>query len=332
VVEPVATANVPPTQVGAAAAASTAIADWPHPAPAPGIVFVSVFLLLAACPMLLLLPVWHSPAADAQDHGNGGSDGVLGRLAPFVVNSLQMELVRIAPGTFRMGSDPDAGRADEIPAHEVKLTRPFYLGKHEVTQAQFEQVMGTNPSHFTDERGGGPDFPVESVTWHEADEFCRRLSALPEEKAAGRRYRLPTEAEWEYACRAGTTTPFAGGETLSGAVANFDCTFPAGDAPPSEAARQRPVSVGSFPPNPWGLYDMHGNVWEWCADWSSPYPDAAGVRVNPQGPALGSGKIVRGGGWCSYGWLCRSATRFSMAPARRARDIGFRVAMTLDRP
>src|SRR5262249_29827499 len=179
------------------------------------------------------------------------------------------------------------------------LTRSYYMEATPVTQQQFEKVMGgpiANPSTFTQANGGGPDFPVESVNWFEAEDFCRRLSALKSEKAAGRVYRLPTEAEWEYACRAGTETPFWQGTSLSSKQANFDGNKPYGDAPKGPSLQQ-PNRSNKYPPNPWGLYDMQGNVWQWCADrYGADYYQKSPLH-DPRGPTVGTDRVVRGGSW-----------------------------------
>src|SRR5262249_4711820 len=153
---------------------------------------------------------------------------------------------------------------------------------------EYEKVVGKFPNRpiFKADRGGGPDHPMENVLWAEAVEFCKRLSALAEEKRAARRYRLPTEAEWEYACRAGTTTPFHFGDSLSAKQANFNGNFPYGDAGKGPYLRQT-AKVGSYLPNAWGLYDMHGNVAEWCADWYDPAYYKHSPREDPRGPAKG---------------------------------------------
>ena len=164
----------------------------------------------------------------------------------------------------------------------MRITKPFYVGAQEVTQAQYQQVMGTNPSHFQNAQ-----HPVDSVSWEDAVRFCEKLSALAEEKTAGHRYRLPTEAEWEYACRAGHTTRFSCGESDS-SLGDY--------AWHRENSGLSPHAVGQKRPNAWGLYDMHGNVWEWCADW---YEDDADRKVlpadDPTGPATGSDRVYRGG-------------------------------------
>ncbi len=215
-------------------------------------------------------------------------------------NSVGMKLVLIPPGEFMMGSpeSEEDRNSDEGPQHRVRITRPFYFGTYQVTQEEYERVMGTNPSSFS--RGGGGNdrvsgmdtsrFPVETVSWNDAAEFCRKLSALPAERAAGREYRLPTEAEWEYACRAGTTTPFHFGSVLNGRQANVDGNRPYGTSEKGPYL-QRTTTVGSYSANGFGLFDMHGNVWEWCADWfssdyyaNSPVDDPFTQRGHSFGP------------------------------------------------
>jgi uncharacterized protein (TIGR02996 family) len=250
-----------------------------------------------------------------------------------LVNSIGMELVRIPAGTFLMGSPRDeAGRnTDEWLRRPVTLTRPFYLGAYAVTQRQFETVMGDNPSDFGPGRGGGPNHPVEGVSWHRAVEFCRRLSALPAEKAAGRVYRLPTEAEWEHACRAGTTTPFHCGHTLSPADATFDGNYPYEKSPRGNFLN-RTTPVGCYEPNGFGLYDMHGNVWEWCADWYDEHEsDRTKPLTDPAGPPSGTRKVLRGGSWFHGGSPSRSAYRYANSPGQQTRWNGFRVACDVAR-
>jgi formylglycine-generating enzyme required for sulfatase activity len=215
----------------------------------------------------------------------------------------------------------------------VQITRPFYLGVHAVTQGQYQRVMGTNPSCFSP-AGRGRDivqhcdmsrFPVECVSWEDAAEFCHRLSALPAERSAGRTYRLPTEAEWEYACRAGMLSPFHFGDSLSSSQANFDGNYPYGDAPRS-AYLARPAAVGSYAPNSFGLYDTHGNIWEWCADWYHSDYYAECPHRDPAGPQGGTARVIRGGCWLDFGRGCRAACRLNKAPAERSDLVGFRVA------
>jgi formylglycine-generating enzyme required for sulfatase activity len=245
-------------------------------------------------------------------------------------NATGMVLALIPAGMFRMGSPvTEAERgSDEGPVHDVTITQPFYLCVYPVTQRQYERVMGINPSYFNVSRDGGADYPVESVAWHDAMEFCRRLSELPAERAARRVYRLPTEAEWEYACRAGTQTQFSFGMELSAREANFNGNYPYGVVP-KVAFLERTTKVGSYPPNSFGLYDMHGNVWEWCADYYDRAYYRHSPRYDPSGPSSGSLRVVRGGSCMSIGRFCRSAYRFGVAPENRDLDVGLRVVLTV---
>ena len=210
---------------------------------------------------------------------------------------VMLDLVLIRPGKFLMGSEK--GFDDEKPVHEVTISQPFYLGKYEVTQAQWEAVMGSNPSGFK-----GATLPVEQVSWEDCQEFIEKLNS----KGIGT-FRLPTEAEWEYACRAGTTGDHAG---------NLDEM-----AWYCENSGSKTHPVGTKKANPWGLYDMHGNVWEWCQDWYGTYPTGA-VR-DPTGAAGGSYRVSRGGGWGSIAGGCRSASRGGGSPSGRGNLLGFRL-------
>ena len=249
-----------------------------------------------------------------------------------------MKLVLIPAGKFLMGSPAGEGERDpEELQHEVTISKPFYLGAHEVTQGQYQKVMGRNDSHFRGKVGGGPDFPVEQVRSGEAVAFCNKLSNLAEERKAGRVYRLPTEAEWEYACRAGTTTVFHFGNTLAATQANFKGTGPYGAAPRGPYL-QKTTKVGSYAPNAWGLYDMHGNVSEWCADWYDPDYYKNSPKLDPTGPAkgvLGTGfasdyfRVVRGGCWLDEGRACRAAYRFRFQANELYRLVGFRVVCVI---
>ncbi len=260
-----------------------------------------------------------------------------------IVNAIGMKLALIPPGIFLMGSpkrEEERGH-DEI-RHRVKITRPFYLGAYEVTQAQHEVVTGTNPSWFTATGGGkvqvgdrdARHFPVEDVTWHQAIEFCRKLSELPEEMKAGHIYRLPTEAEWEYACRAETVSPFhhgyeldfgnPGDHAVGRANMNGLGKYPRRDR--YGGCLHRTCTVGGYEPNAFGLYDMHGNVQEWCADWYGPYA-TDGVQVDPQGPSSGTERVMRGGAFLSTGKACRSAQRNKLPPQQSHYAVGFRVVM-----
>ncbi|MBI4750942.1 MAG: formylglycine-generating enzyme family protein [Acidobacteria bacterium] len=239
-------------------------------------------------------------------------------LPPTFTNSIGMEFVLIPAGSFLMGSpETEAERyLDERPQHKVTFSKPFYLGKFQVTQAQWQAVMGTNPSYFK-----GDNLPVEQVSWNDCQEFLKRLNA----KQDGYSYRLPTEAEWEYACRAGTRTPFSFGETITTDQVNYNGNYPYGDAPKGEY-RGNPTSVGSFPPNAWGLHDMHGNTWEWCQDvWHDTYDDAPTDGSAWEGEFDNEYRMMRGGSWGSSARLCRSAFRDSYFPEGDDRVNSFRV-------
>ena len=229
---------------------------------------------------------------------------------PESADSIGMKFKLIPAGTFTMG---DASGDDDETPHEVTLTKPFKMGVHEVTQDQYEQVMGVNPSDFK-----GANNPVEMVSWEEAVEFCRRLSELPAEKKAGNVYRLPTEAEWEYACRAGTTTMYSFGDDES-KLGACDWYW--------ENSGTKTHPVGGKKPNAWGLYDMHGNVLEWCQDWQGDYP--SGSVTDPSGAASGSYRVFRGGCWYDAAVYCRSAYRRGDEPSGRySGDFGFRVSLS----
>jgi formylglycine-generating enzyme required for sulfatase activity len=193
-----------------------------------------------------------------------------------ITNSIGMKLVLIPKGTFMMGSpETEKGRQENETQHEVTISKDYYLGVYEVTQAQYEKVMGKNPSSFPVAKVGNEnaDLPVENVSWDDAVEFCKKLSDLPEEKKAGREYRLPTEAEWEYACRAGSKTAYAFDDE-EGLLPEYGWF--------SRNSSRRTHTVGLLEPNAWGLYDMHGNVWEWCSDRYGDYPK--GAVSDPSGP------------------------------------------------
>ena len=237
----------------------------------------------------------------------------------------RLDLAWIAPGTFVMGSDAES--ADEAPAHPVRLTRGFWIGQTEVTQAQWQRITGENPALFK-----GTNRPVESVSWHDAQAFLKKLNrAVADQIPAGLVARLPTEAEWVYACRAGTRTKFWFGddEAELAKYGNFADAAEATDLSWKDSSHRDGFSgtapVGSFPANPWGLHDMHGNVWEWCADWYGPY--AAGEAVDPVGPAGGHRRVIRGGGWGVTAEDCRSANRYRFKPEVSGGNIGLRVVI-----
>jgi formylglycine-generating enzyme required for sulfatase activity len=231
---------------------------------------------------------------------------------PTITNSIGMVLARVPDGKFVMGDS----RIADAPPHRVGITRPFLIGVHEVTQKEYKDVVGSNPSEFLSELR-----PVDSVTWNEAVEFCEKLSVRASEKVAGRAYRLPTEAEWEFACRAGSGTAFGIGMTISPETANTRLSGLHSTAP-----------VGTYPPNRWGLYDMQGNVWEWCADWyDAEYYRDAPVAQDPPGPEKPTRtKVTRGGSWQTEPADCRAAFRNdTFAPTERSPMVGFRVVCTL---
>lgn len=253
-----------------------------------------------------------------------------------VINSIGMKLAPIPAGKFLMGSpdsDKDA-REDEKPQHKVRITRPFHIGVYEVTQGEYEKVMGVKGSFFSPTGHGksrvqgmnAARFPAEQVRWHDAVEFCRRLSELPAEKQARRAYRLPTESEWEFACRAGTTTAFCYGDSLSSTQANFNGNFPFGGAAKGPFLT-RTTEVGSYAPNAFGLYDMHGNVWEWCLDWYGLNYYRESPTDDPQGPKTGASRVIRGGEWYGDARDCRSAFRYADVPDGIFYVMGFRVVM-----
>jgi formylglycine-generating enzyme required for sulfatase activity len=229
-----------------------------------------------------------------------------------ITNSIGMKLVPISAGKFMMGSPKQENQ------HEVTLTKDFYLGMTQVTQAQYEKVIGENPSHFQGSEVSGRDsseFPVEWVSWEDALKFCEKLSSLPEEKAAGRVYRLPTEAEWEYACRAGSSTAYFFGDDEESLCDHAWYYRNSGE-------RTHPVALKK--PNAWGLYDMHGNVFEWCSDWFAyHYPE--GAVSDPSGPNEGSSRVIRGGSWGVGALSCRSSKRQGVF---RPHENGFRVALS----
>jgi formylglycine-generating enzyme required for sulfatase activity len=246
-------------------------------------------------------------------------------------NNVRMRLVLIPAGKFMMGSPAtEVGRGgEEGPQHEVIISKPFYMGVFEVTQAQYEQVMGVNPSAFK-----GAKHPVEAVSWDEAVEFCQKLSAR-----TGKKVTLPTEAQWEYACRAGTTTAFHTGDALKPGQANvyipsnpgvWDTIMAwVGQFSAQKAKTIQTTPAGSFSPNGFGLYDMHGNVWEWCSDWYGENYYANSPKTDPQGPDSGSDRVLRGGSWNDYPPYCRSAFRVRSSPDYRDLTVGFRVAVDL---
>jgi formylglycine-generating enzyme required for sulfatase activity len=246
-------------------------------------------------------------------------------------NSIGMLLVPIPSGTFMMGASDERADlmalveqipgadyswyANETPRHQVTISEPFFMSAHEVTQDQYETVMGTNPAHFR-----GPRRPVERVSWPDAMAFCERLSELE-----GVTYRLPTEAQWEYACRAGTSTRFNFGGEYSPELLNCNPRWESGTG-----ALTQTVDVGSYPPNPWGLYDMHGNVGEWCLDGQRKYQ--AEPATDPVGPTPDDDRVLRGGSHSHYFMTCRAGDRGKTDLSTRSPEYGFRVIALTSTP
>ena len=240
-------------------------------------------------------------------------------------NSIGMQLVVLPPGQFEMGSpETEEKRSGDETQHTVRLTQPRLMGVYEVTCAQYLTVMGALPE-------GSPtdgEQPVTNITWEQAVTFCQKLSAMPREQSASRIYRLPTEAEWEFACRGGSTTAMAFGETLSSMQANFDGNCPYG-TDVTGAFLGSPQPIGSYAANAFGLHDMHGNVWEYCSDWYAADAYIRSEAADPQGPATGASHVIRGGSWYNFGYACRSAYRSEYTPPLDANIYGFRVVASL---
>ncbi|KPA11259.1 serine/threonine protein kinase [Candidatus Magnetomorum sp. HK-1] len=230
-------------------------------------------------------------------------------MANTITNSIGMILVHIPAGSFVMGGDEVAEQADEMerPRHRVTINKPFYLGRYPVTQSEWIAVMNNNPSHFEGDRN-----PVEQVSYHDVYQFIDKLNSLEKTKA----YRLPYEAEWEYAARAGTqTTYYFGNSTGKLETAAWF----------RKNSGKKTHPVGKLSSNPWGLYDMHGNVHEWCEDWFDKKYYAVSAKKNPTGPKKGLAKSLRGGDWGSEDWHCRAASRSLGSPDRRGNRLGFRL-------
>jgi formylglycine-generating enzyme required for sulfatase activity len=281
---------------------------------------------------------------------------------PAFTNSVGMKFAWIEPGTFWMGS-PDGNKPPGVPAeeereddetpHEVTLIKGYHLGKHLVTQSQWEQVMGqdANRSRF---KGQDEDekkkLPVDNVTWFDCVDFCIKLSKLEKREphyrltdveledgsikaakvemlAGGTGYRLPTEAEWEYACRAGTGTAFWWGNSITTDQANYDGNYIYGKDGKQGEYRKKTTPVDFFPANPWHLHDMHGNLWQWCQDWYGKDHYGKSDKKDPKGPDSGDDRVLRGGSWGYYPRHCRAAIRGWVAPASRDDDYGCRALL-----
>ncbi len=259
------------------------------------------------------------------DFGRGQTESKSGHMPKMVRNSVGMLFALIPDGSFRMGSpESEPGRRDhESPQHEIRISRSFYLSVDPVTQGQYERVTGKNASMFCRGKGGGPDNPVEMVTWSDAEKFCQKLGKMSDEEVAGRKYRLPTEAEWEHAARAGTDSAFSTGPTLGAKEGVYT-------PPGAKTSSGKTAAVGQHGGNAWGLHDIHGNVWDWVQDWYDEYYYFDSPAKDPSGPRHGMLKVARGGCWASPPGDCRSAARLAHAPDRPSHTIGFRVVMSLE--
>ncbi len=249
----------------------------------------------------------------------------LSKPADAVTNSIGMKLVYIRAGSFMMGSGDSGERQfmDEFPQHQVRISEGFWMGQTEVTQGQYESVMNAQPWSGESSVQESTNNPATHVSWDEAAEFCTKLS-----KQEGKTYRLPTEAEWEYACRAGTTTRFSFGDSYSslGDYAWFD-----GNA--EKVGQDYAHPVGQKKPNPWGMYDMHGNVWEWCSDWYDRDYYSTSPSVDPKGSPTGIGRSLRGGSWNSYEVSLRCSGRSCIVPGHQySRIVGILLNIVLSRP
>ena len=250
------------------------------------------------------------------EYASGWGEDRHGLWMSFKYKNVRQVLRWIRPGKFMMGSpESEPERHNDERLHEVILTNGFWVAETACAQELWEAVMGSNPSHFK-----GVTRPVERVSWDDCMEFIGKINPM----IPGLDLRLPTEAEWEYSCRAGTTTPFSFGENITTDQVNYDGSRPYNNGAKGEYW-EKTVDVKSFPCNNWGLYEMHGNVWEWCSDyWDSEYLE--GSLVDPGGPDSGEDRVLRGGGWFNFGRLVRSAFRGRNEPGYRYRDRGFRFA------
>ena len=229
-----------------------------------------------------------------------------------------LELQPIPAGTFLIGSpETEKARGEDETRHEVTLTQPFLIGKYPVTQAQWRAVMGSNPSYFQ-----GDNLPVEQVSWDDTQSFCWKVYVK-----TGHPVCLPTEAQWECSCRAGTSTPFYFGQELNGTQANCDGNYPYGTTKKGPYLEETSL-VGNYDANAWGLYGMHGNVLEWCLDWYGEYPKD--LIKDPKGSNNGEHRVLRGGSWFDNASYCRAGRRYRISPDGRDGSCGFRLLLPLD--
>lgn len=249
--------------------------------------------------------------------------GVPVELTVDLPNGVKMEFMLIPAGEFMMGSpenEQDRDRDESL--HRVRITKPFYMAKYECTQEQWQAITGDNPSWFKDNQRN----PVEEVSWNDINNTF--LPAIQKHAPKGMTFRLPTEAQWEYACRAGTSTPFHFGATITTDQVNYDGNYPYGNAPEGEF-REKTTPVGTFPANAWGLHDMHGNVWEWCQDWYANDFYSKSPTDDPENTKSGTFRVLRGGNWYLNAEPCRSAFRLGGDPHGGGSNHGFRLVLEL---
>jgi sulfatase modifying factor 1 len=257
-----------------------------------------------------------SLAIERPPWASGAGKDAFGQFAEIEVAKVVQRFRWIAPGRFLMGSPTDEPeRLNDEVQHEVMLSSAFWLADTACTQALWQAVTGAKPSYFK----GDARNPVENVSWNDVQAFLHQLNR----RVPGLQARLPSEAEWEYACRAGTTTPFSFGHKVTPEQVNYNGDFPYAGGEKGRY-REKTVPVASLPANPWGLYEMHGNVWEWCADWYGDYPTAP--QVDPTGPQTGGSRVLRGGSWHRFGRYARCALRSRNRPDLRGQSVGFRFA------
>ena len=281
------------------------------------------FLLCFFLTTISCVGLWGSENLDLLTKTQKENHKKLEEIRIILPDNVKLEMVKIPAGSFTMGSSTgDILKIPQETPHRVTLTRDYWMGKYEVTQAQWKAVMGNNPSRFE-----GDNRPVTRISWNDAKKFCNKLNKKYADKLpAGCKFDLPTEAQWEYACRAGTTTALNNGTNLTSMTGTCSNLNEVGWYGKNRKSMMHPV--GQKRPNNWGLYDMHGNVWEWCRDWYADYPNYPNGRVtDPVGPSSGSSRVVRGGSCYDIAAICRSSFRLYWEPEFRSYNIGFRLAL-----
>lgn len=291
-----------------------------------------MLIFLSDSVMVAGLAIWGGAGLEPIVYGSGTGAAQPEAKIKEADNTIGMKFVLIPAGTFLMGSpEKEVYRNKDEAQHEVTITKPFYLGVHEVTQGQYAKIMGDNPSFFSADGGGKQrvknrdtsNHPVERVSWLDAVEFCKKLG-----NKEGKMYRLPSEAEWEYACRAGTQTVFNVGHDFNSTLANINgLSYSSYGAEKAGPFWRSTVTVGDYKANAFGLYDMHGNVQEWCQDWYNADYYATSPKEDPPGPKEGTERVLRGGAWPSSAKACRSAARNHLPPDDRTYTCGLRVVL-----